>query len=110
GLLGINAQTVKTGQQLTVNWLDQNAGGGGTTTSWTDSVTVKNTTTGQVVASGFVAYNAATRGALAAAATAAQQFSFTVPDGDDGVGNYQIAVNVDSNNDATEDNGSGTAE
>ncbi len=110
GSLLVDSTDVETGQQVTVQWTIDNAGVTPTSGSWVDGVTVINTTTGQTVASGTVAYDAATGGSLAVGGSATQQFTFTLPDGEPGVGEYQVLVTLDAQNDETEDNPSGTAE
>ena len=93
--LSINPASPQSSENLTVNWDDLNDGNGSTGSSWTDQVVVINTTTGQTVATGYVPYNAATRGNLAPNASAAQSYTFKLPDGPAGVGNLQISVTTD---------------
>ena len=98
-----------TGASVTVRWDDQNVGNGPTDTSWSDSVTIVDTTTGQPLASASVPYDAATLGNLIAGASAHRQFTFTLPDGDPGVGNIRATITVNAGADQTEANPSGTA-
>ena len=93
--LSINPASPQSSENVTVNWDDLNDGNGSTASSWTDKVVVTDTTTGQTVATGYVPYNAATRGNLAPNASAAQAYTFKLPDGPAGVGNLQISVTTD---------------
>ena len=56
---------------------------------------VTNTTTGNVLATGYVQYNAASLGNLAAGAAVTQQYTFSLPNGDPGVGQIQFTVTAD---------------
>ena len=100
----------QSGSTVTVQWNDSNTGNLSALGSFTDHVTVTNTTTGQVLTSADVPYNAAARGNLAAGASAAQQYAFTLPDGSPGVGSLQFSVTTDSGNTIAEANSSGTGE
>ena len=78
-------------------WSDTNAGtlpAG----SFSDLLTVTNTTTGQVVANTALPYDAAILGELAVGASAPQQYAFRLPDGEAGVGQIQISVTTDVDN------------
>jgi hypothetical protein len=93
------------GRSLTVNWNDFNDGNGGTPTgaTWTDGLTLVNTTTGQTLLSTTVA--AGGSGSLAAGGTAAQSYTLTLPTGANGAGNLVATVTADVNNDIVEASG-----
>ncbi len=98
------------GSTVTLSWNDTNTGDGATDTGWVDSVSVVNTSTGQTLATGTVPYDAASLGALQPGGSAAQQFAFTLPDGDPGVGNLAITVTTNATNSLIEGNSTGTAQ
>ena len=100
--LSINPADPQSSQSVTVNWDDLNAGNGATGASWTDQVLVTNTTTGQTIATGYVPYNAATNGSLAPNDSAAQSYTFNLPDGTAGAGSLQISVTTDYYNNIPE--------
>ena len=93
--LSVTPSTLKSGTSLVVSWDDTNGGNTPITASFTDHVVITNTTTGQVLGVADVAYDLYTRGRLAAGASAAQKYAFTLPDGDPGVGNIQFTVTAD---------------
>ncbi len=80
---------------VVVQWTDTNTGTLPASGSFTDQVVVTNTTTGSVLATGYVPYNAASQGNLAAGASATQQYTFSLPNGDPGVGQIQFTVTAD---------------
>jgi len=100
----------QSGNTVTVQWNDSNTGNLPALGSFTDRVTVINTTTGQTLVSFDVPYDASARGNLAAGASAAQQFAFRLPDGNPGVGSLQVSVTTDEYNTIVEANSSGTGE
>jgi fibronectin-binding autotransporter adhesin len=85
----------QSGQNLTINWSDFNAGNGSTGASWTDHVVVTDTTTNQVLASADVPYNAAVSGSLPSNGSSTRSYTFRLPDGSTGVGNLHIVVSAD---------------
>ena len=72
GLKTVPSGGLRSGTGLVVEWSDTNTGTLPAAGSFIDLVTVTNTTTGAVLGSATVPYNAATRGNLAAGASAAQ--------------------------------------
>jgi hypothetical protein len=90
--LGLNPASPQSSQNVTVNWNDFNAGSGSTGASWTDHVVVTNTTTNQTLATGNVAYNASVNGNIAPNGSAAQSYSFQLPNGPAGAGSLQVTV------------------
>ncbi len=98
GLAVAPSSGVQSGTGLLVSWNDVNSGTTTIVGSFTDLITITNETTGQVLANGDVLYDAATRGAIPAGASAAQQYAFTLPNGNPGVGQIQFAVTADHDN------------
>ncbi len=89
------ASGLQSGTSLVVQWTDTNAGTVPASGSFTDQVVITNTTTGDVVATGNVLYNAATLGNLAAGASKTQQYTISLPNGAAGVGQIQFTVTAD---------------
>ncbi len=101
------------GGSYVLSWDDANTGNAATPvgTSWTDTVIITNTTTGQMLANVQVPYNAAldSSGPIPAGASEAQQYAFALPGGTAGTGQIQFTVEVNSNAAVFEYNTSGTA-
>ena len=112
GLQLSGATGLQSGQNVTVEWNDANTGNGAAAGSWTDTLVVKNTTTGQTLDTKTVSYNgsASGNGPLGAGESYAQQTTILLPDGTPGVGSIQFTVTVDSANNIFEYNSAGTAE
>jgi len=108
--LSTTPSSPESGQVLTVTWNDANSGDAPVSGSFSDYVTVLNTTTGQTLASALVPYDEASSGAIAAGGSAAQQCTFSLPDGTPGVGQIQFTVTTNYYNQVYEYNDSGTAE
>ena len=89
------ASGLQSGMALVVGWTDTNTGTQPASGSFNDQIVVTNTTTGDVLATGDVLYNAASLGNLAAGASAAQQYTFSLPNGEPGVGQIQFTVTAD---------------
>ena len=106
------ATGLQSGSALVVRWEDANSGGVATGGSWSDSVTIKNTATGEVLASASVPYDPASggNGDIAPGQSRSRQYAFTLPDGSRGAGPIMITVTVDSGNKVFEFNASGDAE
>ena len=101
---------LQSGGSLTVNWNDSNNGLGAVSNSFSDQVQIVNTTTGQTLATAAVLYNETSRGPLAAGGAAAQQYTFQLPNGAAGVGQWQITVTNDIYDQVTKYNPDGTPE
>ena len=84
--------SLQSSANVVVEWNDTNTGTLPAAGSFTNMVTVTNTTTGKVLAMAGVTYDAAARGNLAAGTSAAEQYAFRLPDGNAGVGQIQITV------------------
>ena len=95
GLTTVPSSGLQSSESLVVEWSDTNTGTSAAIGSFYDRVVITNTTTGQQLASSFVEYNAATLGNLAAGASAPEQYDFTLPNGNAGVGQIQFTVTAD---------------
>src|SRR5271157_2598176 len=95
GLTTTPAAGLQSGMSLVVQWTDTNTGTLPASGSFSDQVVITNTTTGSVLATGYVQYDAWSRGNLTPGAAAAQQYAFSLPDGDPGVGQIQFTVTAD---------------
>src|SRR5262249_24784340 len=104
------ATGLRSGMGLLIRWNDTNTGNLAALGSFTDRVTVTNVTTGRVLATDTVPYDASARGDLVAGTSAAQRWTFTLPDGYPGVGQIQFTVVTDASNAIPEANPVGTAE
>src|SRR5207244_6268226 len=80
------ATGLQSGSRLVVHWNDANTGTGAAPGSWSDSVTLRNTTTGETLTTAAVAYDASANGAIQPGASGARQHAFTLPDGPRGTG------------------------
>ncbi|MFI5458474.1 MAG: SdrD B-like domain-containing protein [Isosphaerales bacterium] len=95
GLATTPATGLQSGSSLVIKWTDTNTGTLPASGSFIDQVVITNTTTGDVLATGTVPYNAASQGNLAAGASVAQQYAFSLPNGYPGAGQIQFAVTAD---------------
>ena len=86
---------LQSGMNLVAQWTDTNTGTLAASGPFVDQVVITNTTTGTVLATGDVVYNAASLGNLTPGASATQQFAFTLPNGDPGVGQINFTVIAD---------------
>src|SRR6266850_4441297 len=94
----------QSGNVVTLTWNDLNTGDF-TSGAYTDAVIVRNTTTGVQLVSASVA-----AASVAAGGSAPRQYSFTLPDGNAGVGDLVITITADSSNAVSEKNAAGTGE
>ena len=95
--LTTSPSSLQSSLNVVVEWSDTNTGTLPAAGSFTDQVTITNLTTDQVLASASVPYDASVLGNLAAGASAPQQYAFRLPDGEAGVGQIQITVTTDLN-------------
>jgi len=93
--LSVTPSNLQSGTDLVVRWNDTNAGNSPIAASFTDHVTITNTTTGQVLGVADIPFDVNTRGRIDAGATAAQQYAFQLPNGNPGVGNIEFTVTAD---------------
>jgi len=103
------ATGVQSGDTLLVEWNDANTGTGPVNGSFTDSITVTNTSTGMTLGTGTVSYDEASAGPIAPGASPSQQFMFILPNAAAGTGQIQFTVTTNSGNTIVEGNTSGTA-
>jgi hypothetical protein len=109
--LAVTQSNLESGQNVTIDWNDANAGLAATAGSWSDQVTVVNTSTGQTLLTTNVPYDATVNGNISAGGTSPQQsYAFRLPDGPAGVGQLQLTVTADIDNNIFEFNAEGTAE
>ena len=96
GSLSVLPGSLQSGNQATVNWMDQNIGNAAVNASFYDYVLVQRVNPDNsltYIASGDVNGN----NTLAAGATSgAQSFNFTLPDGSPGVGNFVVTLTTDN--------------
>ncbi len=93
--LAVSPSGLQSGTRLVVSWDDTNAGNSPITASFIDHIIITNTSTHQVLSVADVPYDVNTRGRINAGGSAAQQYAFTLPDGNPGVGNIQFTVVAD---------------
>ena len=105
GLTTVPSSGLQSSESLVVEWNDTNTGTSAAVGSFYDQVLITNTTTGQQLASSFVHYNAATLGDLAAGASAPEEYDFTLPNGNPGVGQIQFTVTADYDSDVSTSQG-----
>ena len=101
---------LQSSQTATVSWNDVNAGNATIMGNWVDRVTVVNTTTGQTVYSGDIAYDQDAMGSLTAGSSVARSVSFAMPDGEAGVGDLLVTVTTDALDSVAEYNAEDTGE
>ena len=110
GLVVNASPAMQSGATVTVGWNDANTGNGATGGSWSDRVTVVNTTTNQTLVNTTVFYDSAALGPIAAGASRTRQYSFKLPDGNAGVGELRVTVTADASAQVPEANAAGTGE
>ena len=91
------ASGLQSGVSLVVQWTDTNTGTQPASGSFKDQIVITNVTTGAVLATGDVLYNAASLGNLASGASVTQEYDFSLPNGGAGVGQIQFTVTADIN-------------
>ncbi len=97
GLATVPSSGLQSSEKLVVMWTDTNTGTSAASGSFFDQIVITNTTTGDVLATSLVYYNAATLGNLASGASTLQQYDFALPYGSSGVGQIQFTVTADAN-------------
>jgi hypothetical protein len=102
----VPANGLKSGQTLTINWIDTNSGNGAAAGPWSDKIQVVNASTGQTLLNTAQAFT----NSINAGASAARSVQYPLPDGATAVGNLLVTVTADSNNNLFEFNAAGTAE
>ncbi len=96
GSVAVQPSNLQSGNQVTVQWNDQNIGTGAVNAAFNDYVLVQKINAGNsltTVASGYVSGNST----LAAGTVSGQQtFTFNLPNGAAGSGNFQVTVTTDA--------------
>ncbi len=110
--LNVSQTSLVSGRSRAIIWNDANTGNAAVTTSFYDHVTVTNTTTSQVLASGDVYYDGSATGSgpIAAGSSAVRSFDFTLPNGAPGIGNLSVTVTTNYYNQVLESNATATGE
>ncbi len=107
GSLSVTPSSPQSGNKMTVTWNDQNQGNATVNTSFYDNVLVQRVNADNsltYITSGNVNGNST----LAAGATSAQQsFTFNLPDGTSGTGNFRVTVTTDNGQSVPEYDSSG---
>jgi len=101
---------LQSGQSATVSWTTRNTGNAGTSGSFTERVSVRNTGNGQIIVNRTLFYDETASGSINPGQTRNRQLAITLPDGPTGAGNLEITVTTDTLNNIFEQNGGGTAE
>ncbi len=96
GLETVPSTGLQSGASVLIEWADTNTGSSAAVGSFYDQVVITNTTTGQQLGSSLVQYNAAALGDLASGASAPEQYVFTLPNGNAGVGQIEFTVTADA--------------
>src|SRR6185295_1233352 len=102
----------QSGASLLIRWEDANSGTLPALRAWSDQVILRNTSTGETLFAGSIAYDPAAAGnaPLAPAASLPRQLALTLPDGPRGVGTIEIQVTTDLTDQVFESNPDDTAE
>ncbi|MCG3148875.1 MAG: hypothetical protein PCFJNLEI_02324 [Verrucomicrobiae bacterium] len=99
--------SLRSGASVTLQWNTRNTGTGDAGGTWSDRITAVNTNTTQTLYTANLIYNS---GSIVSGALAARQYTFSLPDGTDAVGDVRFTVTADINNSVPEGNAGGTAE
>jgi len=98
------------GQSLTVAWQVKNSGNSPVASSFTDRVTVRNPSTGELLVNHVFFDDASVNGPLNPGTTRNRSVGIQLPDGPSASGNLEVAVTTDALNNVQEQNADGTAE
>ena len=106
------ATGLQSGSGVVVHWEDTNTGSRATGGSWHDRVTVQNATTGEILVTATLLYDATAvgNGPIAPGGSRARQYSLTLPDGVRGAGPIKFTVSTDVSDEVAESNTAGDAE
>ncbi len=108
--LAVTNAPLQSGEAVHLVWQDQNSGTVGVTNLFADRISVVNVTHGQVLVNTLLPYDPALAGPIAAGSAAPRAFSFTLPDGSSGAGEFLITVMTDAGQQVYEYNAGGTGE
>ncbi len=102
---------LQSGGSVTVSWDQTNTGNAAAYGTWVDSLLIQNTTTDQTLTIVKIPYDASAtgNGPLAAGKSEAEQYTYQLPDGAPGVGQFQFTVILNSTESLFEYNVAGTA-
>ncbi|ROZ64162.1 CARDB domain-containing protein [Ramlibacter sp. WS9] len=98
------------GDTVTVAWKTRNQGDGATSGSWTETLRVRNLTTGQTLFTQDVSYDATALGGIAAGGLRDRSATLTWPAGANANGQIEFTVTTDAGGQLFENNLAGTAE
>ena len=85
--------SLQSGGVMHIAWNDANTGDLAASSDWYDRVVV--TRDGTVTLDTYLYHSASTEGAVIAGGSLARSYDYTLPDGDAGVGNFQVTVTTD---------------
>ncbi|MBK7999158.1 MAG: putative Ig domain-containing protein [Verrucomicrobia bacterium] len=109
--LAINPSAgLQSGQSATLQWTTRNNGNAATPGSFTERVTVRNMSSGQIVVNRTLFYDESLNGPINPGQTRPRQILVAIPDGNRGAGNLEVTVTTDTLNGIFEQNGGGTGE
>ncbi len=110
--LTVSPTSIVSGSTVQVTWDDANTGNAPVNQAFVDQLTVVNTTTGATLLNTTIGYTPSQPGVgpIDAGSFYQQTASFTMPQGEPGVGNLTITVTTDADNQIYEYNASGTGE
>ncbi|MDZ4254036.1 MAG: CARDB domain-containing protein, partial [Sulfuritalea sp.] len=95
---------------VAVSWKTRNQGTGATSGSWTETLRVRNLTTGQTLFTENLTYDVSTQGDLAAGDLRDRSTTLIWPAGTNAYGQFEFTVTTDSAGQLFENNLAGTAE
>ena len=108
----MNPSDLMAGQVMTVHWTTRTPETVRPGVSWSDKVFIRNVTTGQTLLNTTLFYDRsiAANGDIQPGTFHSREYQFRLPDGTPGVGQLQVDVTADTNNNVFEFNATGTAE
>jgi len=95
--LQLNNSQLQAGDLVSVTWQVQNQGNSTIDTPFYEHIRVYQTSTGRVLLDTSLIYDALAQGAIAAGQVKARQFSFYLPEGLLGTGEFTVEVTTDQN-------------
>ncbi|MDX1952258.1 MAG: FG-GAP-like repeat-containing protein [Verrucomicrobiota bacterium] len=101
---------IQSGSTLLVTWTNANTGVGPTSGSWYDQIIISNRTTGQLLDTEFVRFDAQARGDLLVNGVATLSHAIELAQGPAGAGEIEVRIVADFYNNLVEDNEQNTAE
>jgi len=101
---------LQSGASVAVAWTTVNNGSAATAGSFTERVTIRNTGTSQIIATGTLLYDESLGGPLAPTSTRPRALVLNLPDGPASVGPLEVTVTTDYLNNLFEQNIGGTGE